>query len=317
MGRGPPSLHLHDAWAITCRENVLTETLSRSELIDAASNYGRLSRMSNPTTAATIALIECEKSGDAALQNRLRRLGHFVVPFTGATDFLTAAREGIRFDLLLTPLQPGEPWHAILDMCARTGVAIILLASEPQMPTLAQALVTAKEQFMGRVEVNFATIPVTDMELGCWVGLLSRPAPAPALAPPPRPQNDRTFGAYKLNVLRRKAFIREQDARLTPREFEVALLLFENANRVLERGILLKAVWGAKAGSHRSRVLDVCISNLRRKLHLCEGNGVELIPIYRRGYQLRRFELSAHEDTLIDRSLFIGAETMPRALELA
>ncbi|MDR6890691.1 MULTISPECIES: winged helix-turn-helix domain-containing protein [Variovorax] len=284
-------------------------------MIDAASNYGRLSRMSNPTTAATIALIECEKSGDAALQNRLRRLGHFVVPFTSASDFLTAAREGIRFDLLLTPLLPVAPWHAVLDACARTGVAIILLASEPQMPALAQALVTAKEQFMGRVEVNFATVPVTDMELGCWVGLLSRPGPA--LAPPPRPQNDRTFGAYKLNVLRRKAFIREQDAKLTPREFEVALLLFENANRVLERGILLKTVWGAKAGFHRSRVLDVCISNLRRKLHLCESNGVELIPIYRRGYQLRRFELSAHEDTLIDRSLFISADALPRALELA
>ncbi|WP_431113051.1 winged helix-turn-helix domain-containing protein [Variovorax paradoxus] len=284
-------------------------------MIDAASKYGRRSRTSTPVTASTIALIGCEKTGDAALPGRLRRLGYFVRPFADVTDFLIAAREGAKFDLLLTPLQPLPHWHAVLDMCARTEIAVILLATEPQMPTLAQALVTAKEQFMGRVEVNFATVPVTDMELGCWVGLLSRPKPA--VAPPPRRQDERLFGAYRLNVLRRKAFVREQEAKLTPREFEVALILFENANRVLERGILLEAVWGVKAESHRSRVLDVCISNLRRKLNLCEGNGVELIPIYRRGYQLRWFELSASEDTLIDRSLSISAEATPRALELA
>jgi DNA-binding winged helix-turn-helix (wHTH) protein len=284
-------------------------------LTDAASKYGRLSRTSTPATAATIALIECEKTGDAALQDRLRRLGHFVVPFTSATDFLAAAAEGVRFDLLLTPLQAPAHWHAMLEMCARTGLAVILLASEPQMPMLAQALVTAKELFMGRVEVNFATVPVTDMELGCWVGLLSRPVSA--VAPPVRPQYDRMFGAYKLNVLRRKAFVREQDAKLTPREFAIALILFENANRVLERGTLMNAVWGSRAGSHRSRVLDVCISNLRRKLNLCEGNGVELIPIYRRGYQLRRSELSAKEETLLDRSLGSGAGALSRAFELA
>lgn len=266
-------------------------------------------------SASTIALIDCAKTGDVALPDRLRRLGHFVVTFEGVVQFMAAARQGASFDLLLSPVQSPAQWHELLEVCARGGLPVILLASEQQMPLLAEALVSAKELFKSRVDVNFATLPVTDMELGCWVGLLSRPWPSDLRLP--ERQTDRSYGTYKLNVARRKAFMGELDVNLSPREFELARFLFENVNRVIERTVLLRAVWGPKAGLHRSRVLDACISNLRRKMNFCESNGFELVPIYRRGYELRQYRPSAIQFTVVEPAVAAGAIAIEPSCELA
>ena len=266
-------------------------------------------------SASTIALIECAMTCDAALPDRLRRLGNFVVTFEGAANFMAAARQGAGFDLLLSPVLQPARWHELLHLCARMGIPVILRPDEQQMPMLVQALVSAKERFSSRVDVNFATLPITDIELGCWVGLLSRPWPSD-LRHRER-QTDRSYGAYKLNVARRKAFVHELDAKLTPREFDLARFLFENVDRPIGRDVLLKAVWGLKAGLHRSRAPDVCISNLRRKMNFCEGNGFELLRTYAGGYELRRNPHAATEFTLAESALASGGSAIEQGCELA
>jgi len=266
-------------------------------------------------SASTIALIECPMTCDAALPDRLRRLGNFVVTFEGSAQFMAAARQGADFDLLLSPVQQPARWHELLHVCARIGIPVILLPDEREMPMLAEALVNAKERFRSRVDVNFATLPITDIELGCWVGLLSRPWPSDLRLC--ERQTDRSYGAYKLNVARRKAFVHELDANLTPREFDLARFLFENIDRLIERDVLLKAVWGLQAGLHKSRAPDACISNLRRKMKFCEGNGFDLVHVGGSGYELRRYPPLATEATLAEPALAPSATAIEQGCELA
>jgi len=76
-----------------------------------------------------------------------------------------------------------------------------------------------------------------------------------------------------------------QEVRLTPKEFELALLLFRNEGRAVPREHILVAVWG-KELPPMSRTVDTHISRVRTKLGLWDRNGVRLQPVYTHGYRL-------------------------------
>ena len=71
---------------------------------------------------------------------------------------------------------------------------------------------------------------------------------------------------------------------LTERQFQLALVLFRNAGRLLSRQYLLEAVWGLSA-QIQTRTLDIHISQLRSLLALAD-NGWRISSIYAHGYRL-------------------------------
>ena len=71
----------------------------------------------------------------------------------------------------------------------------------------------------------------------------------------------------------------------TPREFQIALLLFRNLNIAVSRTYLFETIWGFIPVSE-TRTLDIHISKIRRKLALTSGNGYLIAPIYGHGYRL-------------------------------
>ena len=74
---------------------------------------------------------------------------------------------------------------------------------------------------------------------------------------------------------------------LTPKEFELAVLLFRNFERLLSRDHLLEAVWGRGAGVD-TRTVDTHISTVRKKLKLRGEYGFRVAAIYNYGYRLKR-----------------------------
>jgi len=71
---------------------------------------------------------------------------------------------------------------------------------------------------------------------------------------------------------------------LTPREFDIALKLFQNIGRTLSRSHLLESAGSDEENA--SRTLDSHIYRLRHKLHLKATNGFRLQAVYGRGYRL-------------------------------
>lgn len=74
---------------------------------------------------------------------------------------------------------------------------------------------------------------------------------------------------------------------LNPKEFELAVFLFENVDRVLSRGHILEKVWGLDA-SLDTRTVDTHISRLRRKLAFGSADKWQLSAVHGYGYRLEQ-----------------------------
>ncbi len=81
-------------------------------------------------------------------------------------------------------------------------------------------------------------------------------------------------GEFALDPAAHKASLRGQELHLTPKEFELLMLLLKNAGRVMTHKTLLRAIWGP-AGESQPEYLRVLIGQLRKKLD--QGEGVRYI----------------------------------------
>lgn len=106
-------------------------------------------------------------------------------------------------------------------------------------------------------------------------------------------------GPYELNNPGRFAMLNGQRIPMTPKEFDLAMLMFANAGRILATQRIENTIWGHTL-PHSSRALAGLVSRMRRTLDLCAENGVTITVVYAQGYRLdildsaARAELTAH-----------------------
>lgn len=92
-------------------------------------------------------------------------------------------------------------------------------------------------------------------------------------------------GPYRLNKILKTAEVRGVAIELKPKEFNIALLLLQNAGAIVSRETLMEEVWGRELIT-TSRTLDTHISQVRRKLMFGPENQVKLSTVYSLGYRL-------------------------------
>lgn len=106
-------------------------------------------------------------------------------------------------------------------------------------------------------------------------------------------------GPYELNNPGRFATLHGQRIPMTPKEFDLAMLMYANAGRILATQRIENTIWGHTL-PHSSRALAGLVSRMRRTLDLRAENGVTLTVVYAQGYRLdildsaARAELTAH-----------------------
>jgi DNA-binding response OmpR family regulator len=96
-----------------------------------------------------------------------------------------------------------------------------------------------------------------------------------------------TFGGYEFDVRASRAKLNNAPIELTQKEFDLALVLFQNLGRPLSRAYILEAVWSRDI-EIPSRTMDTHISRVRSKLDLRPENGYRLAPVYSYGYRLEQ-----------------------------
>jgi two-component system KDP operon response regulator KdpE len=69
----------------------------------------------------------------------------------------------------------------------------------------------------------------------------------------------------EINLATRRVRVREQDVRLTPKEFDLLHYMVSNPNVPLPHGKLLQAVWGPDYGD-QVEYLRVFVNQLRKKI---------------------------------------------------
>ena len=104
------------------------------------------------------------------------------------------------------------------------------------------------------------------------------------------PQKEEThiqFPPYDFDTELGVARVNGETVELTPKEFELSVLLFRNIDRLMSRGHLQEAVWG-RGIELATRSVDTHVSQVRKKLGLRGEHGFRVAAIYNYGYRLKQ-----------------------------
>jgi two-component system KDP operon response regulator KdpE len=86
--------------------------------------------------------------------------------------------------------------------------------------------------------------------------------------------DDIAEGDFAIHLAAHKASVRGVELHLTPKEFELLVILLRNAGRVMTHKALLQHIWGP-AGESQPEYIRVLVGQLRKKLD--RGSGIRYI----------------------------------------
>ena len=101
----------------------------------------------------------------------------------------------------------------------------------------------------------------------------------------PETENILRIGNLEILTDGYKAYVSGDDLGLTPKEFDILLLLTRNRNRVISRDQLLNSVWGYDYLGD-TRAVDTHVKRIRKKLAALELKGWNLTAVYGVGYKV-------------------------------
>jgi DNA-binding response OmpR family regulator len=140
------------------------------------------------------------------------------------------------------------------------GPAVIMLTARSDEPDRLLGLDLGADDYIIK--------PFSPREVVARVKAVLRRA-CPAAAPASEP--DMTFPGLRIDLAGRTVWHNGAAVNLTPKEFDLLVLLASHPNRVLTRASLYDAVWGTD-GQGDDHTLDVHVNRLRRKLMNPDGS---------------------------------------------
>jgi len=200
-----------------------------------------------------VAIVEDDRDLAELISYNLEREGFQTIIFNSATDFFNFLREETPDLVLLDVMLPDSDGFRIADF----------LKKRPDLMRIPVIFITARgteEDKLRGFDLgadDYITKPFSLKELVARVrAVLGR--------------QKRREMAYELDGIRllpgeRKLFVEGREVYLTPAEFEILLLLFENYGKPLSREFIVDALW--RLGRETSeRSVDVHIKHIRDKL---------------------------------------------------
>ncbi len=224
-----------------------------------------------------IAIVEDEQEQRSLLAHVATAAGHVAEPFASGEAFLKALQRET-FDLLVVDWHlPGIQGPGIVAAVRAQGHAfpIVFVTSRAQEPDIVAGLQAGADDYVAK--------PVRPAELAARLKALLRRAY-------PEPRAERlVFGPYAFDLVQRTATVDGVPVELQPREFELAIFLFNNRGRLLSRAHLVESVLHTSPDAI-SRSLDTHVSRLRTKLGIAPATGFRLASVYGLGYRLDEVE---------------------------
>ncbi len=228
-----------------------------------------------------IAVLDDELDQQALISAALTEAGHECHCFDRSADLQPGLRAK-EFDLLVLDWDlPNLDIGALLRLVREsfgTSVPVILLTHRCDEADLVEALGAGADGFISK--------PLRVAELQARAEALMRRARFSVGGDQPQ-----DYGRYRFLPAARQLLMDGQPVELKNREYELALLLFQNLGRLLSRDYLRATIWGS-AREDGSRSLDTHISRVRSKLALRPEHGFMLTATYGMGYRLESVDPS-------------------------
>lgn len=211
------------------------------------------------------------------MKTALTAEGYTVVDARSAMDALEKLRQE-RLDLVL--LDVNMPGMSGLEACAeiRAGsdIGIIMLTVRNTDAAKVAALDAGAD--------DYVTKPFSMPELLARIRANLRRVPVSASSGPPVI----TFGDIEIHVAARRVYVRSQETRFTPKEFDLLHYLATHADISISHRKLLQTIWGPDYGNE-IEYLHVFVNQIRKKIELNPSSPRYLITEPRVGY---RFSLN-------------------------
>ncbi len=223
-----------------------------------------------------VAVVEDDPTSGEAIVKWMAELGHQPVLFASAEAFL--ADRAVHAAALLV-VDWGLPEMSGLDLLRhyrdllRANAPVVFCTSRGDEADVVEALRAGADDFIVK--------PLRKQELQARVRAVIRRslADSPDL-------HELDLAPYAVDLVARQIRLRGNLMELQNREYELAVLLFQNLNAVVSRARIVQTLWGIEP-LETSRTLDTHVSRLRRKLELTPENGLVLQSVYGLGYRLQ------------------------------
>ncbi|MGI6566332.1 MAG: response regulator transcription factor [Firmicutes bacterium] len=179
---------------------------------------------------------------------------HVVTAYDGdeALDVFRREKPDLVLLDIMLPIKDG--WQVCRELRETSSVPIIMLTAKGDEPDKIKGLEIGAD--------DYVTKPFSPKELIARVRAALRRA---SQAAPPS-QHVVTLQGLRIDIDRHQVTLDGEPLTLTPKEFDLLLLLVQNKGKVLTRDMLLETVWGYDYGGE-TRTVDVHIRRLRQKMN--------------------------------------------------
>ncbi|MDQ0015886.1 DNA-binding response OmpR family regulator [Variovorax boronicumulans] len=231
-----------------------------------------------------VALVDSDATQRNLLRGRLDALGCASLALDSIDDLFANLRAGKKFECIVMAISNKEFKPQLKSILIDSDVPLLLVA----LPEYLGALSDLKEEMASFGKMDVVLPFSSDREIEWRLEMLVHRKQAASQS-----VRDFVWDEYRFEIDRRQVWLEEQSVPLKPMEFHLALELFRNMNSLVTRE-KLAFLWRGRPRSPGSRALDVCISNVRRKLKLVPERGLILRSIYGRGYEINSMRNGAH-----------------------
>lgn len=212
-----------------------------------------------------ILIVEDERAISDLVKINLTRAGYectCVYDGVAAADIL----EQNKFDLIILDVMlPGVDGFELMEYIRPMGIPVIFLTAKASLNDRLKGLTSGAEDYIVK--------PFETVELLARIGIVLRRY---------NKESERlAYNNIEVNAEKRTVTYDGAEAELTPKEFDLLVLLIRNRGITLFREKIYEEVWGMEF-SAESRTLDLHIQRLRKKLGLEDS----LKTVFKVGYRL-------------------------------
>ncbi|SFR13581.1 response regulator transcription factor [Desulfoscipio geothermicus] len=231
-----------------------------------------------------ILVVDDEKNILELISYNLKREGYTVVTADNGLDALQTAQD-VKPDLIILDIMlPGKDG---LEVCRQ-------LRFNPETYNIPIIILSAKDEEIDKVvglEVgadDYVTKPFSPRELLARIKAhLRRMAQRSSRAPREQEKSnskDLMFGSLRIRPESYEVYLEDNKVELSPKEFEILVLLAGNPGRVFTRDNLLEKIWGFDS-VRETRTVDVHIRYLRQKIEKDPANPKYIETVRGVGYR--------------------------------
>ncbi len=212
-----------------------------------------------------ILIVEDEKPISDLIKLNLRKEGYDCTAVYDGLDAIDLVDKE-HFDLVLLDIMlPGADGFQVMDYIRPLEIPVIFITAKSALDDRLQGLTSGAEDYMIK--------PFEPSELIARVNIVLRRFD--------KTEKILTLGDLTVNTESMDVTRGNEPIKLTPKEFELLVLLMRNKNITLYRDKIYEEVWGGEA-ELETRTVDIHIQRLRKKAGL-KGS---LVTVYNMGYKL-------------------------------